>query len=315
MLELLKLKAEKNKNFLKERWEGPLNNQYATDQQGKLWPSSEDFFHPLNPMYSCFFKKPTDLQYFKVILLRDGAYMLLDFFFKFPSPKPNFAQILVPAELSFLVPKSWQDQVICYRMRKDIKPKITNKLIFLALGSECFMSWPIFKPQMSEWLEQFPRNAEVSMFFSTRPDPVDPDVSEKKLTFEFLNKFSRHFQNEVTLLTGPELRAKFSKPDNTFINLDLYQSGNALCTMEVVASSQACPVLPRPEYKGFNGKKIGSWSLTFNTHLDLYTHESKDCDFEELFYYKKTLPPTGASLVYPIVPKLLAIMEKRFSIF
>lgn len=315
MLETLKLRAAKNKNFLKERWESPIHSQYATDQQGKLWPSSEDFYHPLNPVYSCFIKRPTDLEYFKVILLRDGAYMLLDFFFKFPTPKPNFAQILVPANLSFLVPKSWHSQVICYKVRKECPTQMTNKLVFLALGSECFMSWPIFKSQLGTWLERFQRDSEVSMFFSTRADPVDPDFSEKKLTFEFLAKISRYFDQEITLLTGPELRSKFSKPDNSFINLDLYNSANSLCSMEISASSSGCPVYPRAEYDGFTGKRIGSWPISFNTYFDFYSLESRDCDFEELLYTKKMIPATGATLVYPLVPKLLSIMQNRLKIF
>ncbi len=315
MLETLKLRAAKNKNFLKERWESPINSQYATDQQGKLWPSSEEFFHPLNPIYSCFLKKASDLEYFNVILLRDGAYMLLDFFFKFPTPKPNFAQIIVPAHLSFLVPKTWHSHVLCYKVRKDGPKELTKKLVFMALGSECFMSWPIFKSQMDSWLEQFPKNAEVSTFFSTRADPVDPDFSEKKLTFEFLTKFSRYFENDITLLTGPELKSKFSKSENSFINLDLYQSATSLCSMEVVASSSSCPVYQRPEYEGFSGKLMGTWPISFNTHFDLFNLETRDSDFEEMLYAKKMIPATGAALPYPIVPKLLTLMQQRISIF
>jgi hypothetical protein len=315
MLETLKLRATKNKNFLKERWESPIHSQYATDQQGRLWPSSEEFFHPLNPIYSCFLKRHSDLEYFKVILLRDGAYMLLDFFFKFPTLKASYAQILVPANLSFLVPKSWHSHVVCYKVRKDVSAAMTKKLVFLAVGSECSMSWPIFKPKLLDWLEQFPKDAEVSLFFSTRADPLDPDFSEKKLTFEFLTQFSRYFDSQVTHLTGVELRSKFSKPDNSFINMDLYQSGTSLCSMEVLASSSACPIYQRPEYDGFTGKLMGSWPISFNTHFDLYSLESRDHDFEELLYTKKMIPATGAALAYPLVPKLLALMEKRLNIF
>jgi hypothetical protein len=204
--------------------------------------------------------------------------------------------------------------VICYKVRKDGPKKITNKLVFLAIGSECFLSWPVFKSKMGQWLEQFPRDAEVSTFFSTRADPVDPDHSEKKLTFEFLTKISRYFNQEITLLTGAELRSKFSKPENSFINLDLYQSATSLCSMEVLASSSNCPVYQRPEYDGFQGKLIGTWPITFNTHFDLYTCETRDSDFEEFMYTKKLIPATGASLPYPLTPKLLAHMEKRLSI-
>jgi len=315
MLETLKLKVSKNKNFLKERWESPIHSQYATDQQGKLWPASEEFFHPLNPIYSCFVKRQSDLEYFKVLLLRDGAYMLLDFFFKFPTPKPNSAQILVPANLSFLVPKTWQSHVICYKIKKQVPSQQTKKLVFLALGSECFLSWPIFKHKFEKWLERFPKDAEVSTFFSIRADPVDPDYSEKKLTFEFLTKFSRYFDREITLLNGPELKSKFANKENTFINLDLYHSATTVCSMEVQASSQGCPIIERAEYKGFKGELLGEWPITFNTSFELYSHGSEHNDFEEMFYAKKMIPPTGAALVYPLVPKLLELMEKRFNIF
>jgi len=315
MLENLKDKSLKNTNFLKERWDSPVHSKYASDQQGLIWPSSDEFYHPLNPMYSCFLKKPADLEYFKVILLKDGAYMLLDFFFKFPTPQPGYAQIIIPADLSFLVPKTWQPRVLCYRLKRDHKPTLTRKLVFLSLAAESFMAWPIFQSNMSKWLKQFPRDAEVSTFYAIRADAVDPDYSEKKLPFEFLRTMFGYFKNEVTLLNFNELKEKLSKPENSFINLNLYGTANSLCTMEILASSQRCPVFQRPQYKGFTGEHIGSWPITFNAHLDLFTHQAKDSDFEELFFWKKISPATGAALPYPIVPKLLTVMDKRLSIF
>ena len=315
MLENLKNKSRQNINFLKERWDSPIHSKYASDQQGLIWPSSDEFYHPLNPMYSCFLKKPADLEYFKVILLKDGAYMLLDFFFKFPTPKPNYPQILIPADLSFLVPKTWHSHVLCYRLNCDFSQKMTNKIVFLSLASESFMAWPIFKTDMAKWLEQFPREAEVSMFYAIRADAVDPDYSEKKLPFEFLHTISRYFKNEITLLNFNELKMKFANPENSFVNFNLYRTANSLCSMEILASSQRCPVYQRPQYKGFSGKHVGSWPITFNAHLDLFTHGAQEADFEELFFWKKLITPTGAALPYPLVPKLLAVMEKRFNIF
>ena len=316
MLDNLKERLKSNKNFMKERWDGPLHSQYATDQQGKMWPSSEDFYHPLNPMYSLFLMKQTDLEYFKVVLLRDGAFLILDFFYRFPIPKDKAPIILVPADLSFLVPRAWKPKVLFYRLIDNRHHQMTNELVFLALASDCFFSWQIFKPKMNEWLQRFPKNASVSCYFSIRPDPIDPDHSqEKKITFEFLTKFQNHFNQELTLINGQELKAKLVKPENTFINFDLYQSANYLCTMETVAKSQGAQVLERPKYTGFKGERLDIVPVTFNVNIEILNGSAEHCDFDELYFLKKTLTPTGASLVYPIVPKLMEILDKRFNIF
>lgn len=314
MLDNLKDRLKKNRNFMIERWDGPLQSKWATDQQGKMWPSSEDFFHPLNPMYSCFIKKQTDIEYFKVILLRDGAFLLLDFFYNFPIPKEKTPIILVPSDLSFLIPRPWKNHCLCYRVVEKRQPQNTKQLVFLALGSECFLSWQIFKPKMNEWLKKFPKDAEVSCFFSTRSDPIDSDTSEKKLTFEFLTKLQTHFNKEINLLNYADLKSKLVKPENTFVNFDLYQSANSLCSMETIARSQGAQVLERPRYKGFKGKKLDELPLTFNVNIEIYSCEAEHNHFDELYFLKKTLPATGASLVYPIVPKLLEIMDQRFQI-
>jgi len=313
MLDKLKQLSKETNNFLQWRWDNPLHAEKPTEQQGRLWPSSEDFFHPLNPIFSLFIQKYEQMEFYKVFLLRDGAHTLLDFFLRFPVPKGREAQLLIPADLTFLAPDAWRPHLISYRMECPRPFKKTNRLLFYALVSDTFLSWPKFQFQMKEWLQQFPKDASVSAFFATRNEPLDHRWVDKITSFEFMSIFQSHFKQSPELLNFEEFKGMLTKSDITYINMDLWHGGTGLCSVDNVAFSQAVQVFPRATYKGFTGKKIGEWPMSFQHKLTLYTTEAKDSDYSSFMFMKKMSPATTISLPHPIVPTLYDLLAERLT--
>lgn len=84
--------------------------------QDKLWPSSEDIYHPWNPAFADFCQSQDELELYPSLLLRDGAQSLLDFFFRFPEPTKKSSQLIVHADLSCFVPEARREKTKCYRL-------------------------------------------------------------------------------------------------------------------------------------------------------------------------------------------------------
>ncbi|MBY0517939.1 MAG: hypothetical protein K2P81_13600 [Bacteriovoracaceae bacterium] len=311
MLDNLKKEVEASRHFLTFRWDNPLHADLPTDMQGRMWPSSEDFYHPLNAMFSCFFQTQEHLEYFKVVLLRDGAHMLLDFFLRFPSPKGNVATFLVPADLLFLVPDAWRAKVLAYRMENPRPFKQTKRLVFCSMVSDTCLSWQHFKHHMPKWLERFPKDATLSAYIASRNEPFDHTWTDKKISFEFMSIFQNYFKNAPELLTFLDFKAMCSKTDITYINTDLYFGGVSLCAVDNLVYSQSAQTQPRTRYPGFKGKKIGEWPMSFKHNLTIYTAECEDSDFSPFLFHKKTSLNKKASLPYPIIPALLELLVER----
>ncbi len=314
MLEHLKELTRDNSNFLHFRWDNPLHSDKPTESQSRTWPSSEDFFHPLNPMYSFFFQRVEQLDFFKIVLLRDGAISLLDFFLRFPTPKGCKTQVLVPADLMFLVPDAWKPQLLAYRMNDPKSFKLTKRLLFYGLISDTCLSWPRFQNVMPEWLKQFPRDASVSAFFAVRNEPIDHLWVDRKTAFEFMSRFQPAFNNLPELLNAQELKGMLSKADVTFINLDLWRSGTGLCTIDNLAFGQEVQVFPRASYHGFKGKKVAEWPMSFRHNLEIYTPECEHNDFNGFMIMKRIATNSTASLPHPIVPKVYDLLAERLSL-
>ena len=95
-------------NFVKSRYYNKSFQNIGDISFSRLFPSSEDFYSPENPTFGFFFQKEAHLRQFDQILLRDGALGIIDFFFRFPGWVDGFPTILLPYDLAFLVPQSWQ---------------------------------------------------------------------------------------------------------------------------------------------------------------------------------------------------------------
>lgn len=303
MLNEIKELARNSSYFLEDRWSNPLHTSQATERQSCLWPSTDEFFHPLNPMFSAFFNEPRHLNSYDVVLLRDGATTLLDFYMRFPSPKTCRTTFFVHADLYFLVPDAWRGQTHAYRFElPETKP--TKKLVFYALISETFLSWNRFRYKIDKWLMQFPKDADVSAYFAIRNEPINHHWEDRQISFEVTSTVQSHFEKKITFLNHDALKKQGTRGDATFVNMDLLRSGVGLCGIENFFSGQAIQILPRGTYKAFDGEKIGDWPMSFNHKMSLYKGSSPHSDFGTFFFMKKTN-------AYPLTPKLIDVISER----
>jgi hypothetical protein len=307
MFNHLKELARTSGYFLENRWNNPLHNQQATERQSCLWPSSDEFYHPLNPMFATFLSEPRHISAYNLVLLRDGAGSLLDFYLRFPTPKSSSTLFLVSANLYFLVPEAWRSQTLAYRINVP-EITITKKLVLFCLLSETFLSWNRFHNHIDQWLKQFPKDADVSAYFAIRNEPINHNWDEKQISFEVTSAIQNYFDKKLTFLTYDALKKQGAQSDATFVHMDLLRMSVGLCSVENMFRGQAIKVLPRQTYKAFNGEKIGEWPMSFGHKMDIFMGDAPDSDFGTFFLMKKTN-------AYPLTPKLIDTINERIGAF
>ncbi len=302
-------------NFAQHRWENPLNQKDASDRQGKLWPSGEDFFHPLNPLFSFFIRHQHQLELFQVLLLRDGAQTLLDFFLRFPSPKSD-TRLLVDANLAFLVPAGWRPHTLYWRMEptRPAPPATLHHLLFYGLFSQTFLSEPLFRKHLHQWLGQFPTDADVGAYFSQRGDLLDPGGTEQLMGYQTTAAFQSRFRRPLRFLRRRELGEYALEGRHTFVHMDLWRHGVSLCSVESQMMGRGMPLHPRGVYGGLAAEKIGQWPLSFNHALTVWQGTAADEDFNGFLFEKKISPQKDMALPFPIKTHLLGLLEKRLSV-
>jgi|GEM_PF-5891830 len=306
MFDHLKHLSKQANFFLGNRWNSPLHTAAATEMMSCLWPSSDDFYHPLNPMFTPFFAETRQVTAYDVVLLRDGAHTLLDFYMRFPAPKKSRTLFLVNADLYFLVPEPWRPQTLAYRI--DYKYEApTKKLVFYGLISESFMAWNRFRHHIDKWLKQFSPDAEVSAYLAIRNEPMNHNWDDKTLAFEVTAGIQNYFKNKIEFLNFDNLKKQGSNPEATFVSLDLLRTAVGFCAMENMFMGQAIKVHPRGIYQAFNGEKIGEWPLSFGHKMSIYQGECPDSDYSTFFFMKKMN-------AYPLTPKLLDTLAARLTV-
>lgn len=306
MFDHLKQLSKHANTFLDNRWTSPLHTDAATEKHSSLWPSSDDFFHPLNPMFSVFFADTRQVNAYDVVLLRDGAHTLLDFYIRFPTPKKSRTLFLVNAELYFLVPDAWRSQTLAYRV-DYAHQKPSNKLVFYGLISETFMSWNRSKYHLPNWLKKFSPDSDVSAYFVVRNEAINHQWDDKTISFEVATTLQHHFNKKIEFLNYESLKKQGSNGEATFVSLDLWRTGVGLCAIENLFMGQAIKVHPRGKYEAFSGEKIGEWPMSFGHKMSIYRGDCPDSDYGTFFMMRKMN-------AYPLTPKLLDILAERLKV-
>jgi hypothetical protein len=305
MLDQLKELSRRSNYFLENRWDNPLQTTALREKLSCLWPSSDEFYHPLNPMFAAGFTEPQHLNAFSIALLRDGAHTLMDFYLRFPSPKLVKTIFLVPADLYFLVPDAWREQTLAYRL-EGRAPKLTKRIVFYGLFSESYLSWAWLQHRFPEWLKTFARDAEVSMYSAIRNELFNHKWDEKTFPFEITSQLQHYFKNPLHFLDYESFKQTWNDAEATLVNLDLLRSGIGLCAIESGAMGRAIQLHPKPTYRYFTGEHIGDWPLSFSHKLAIFKGEAKHTDFGQFFFMNKTFS-------YPYTPKLIDLLGQRLS--
>lgn len=306
--------AKTSPNFILNRWDNPLHADVPTDTQGNLWPSSDEFYHPLNPVFSFFFQRLENLGLFKVLTVRDGAQGLLNFFHRFPLPKTVTTQLLVPAELLFLVPDAWRPKVLCYRLEANKPRPVTSKYLMYGLISDVFLSWNRFRHHAEDWVKQFDPNADVSAYFASRNELFDQTWTDRRTGFELTAILQSYFKKRIQFLTWPEVQNIGPQSDTTLVHLDQWHNAVSLCGVDSIMLGKGLPLWGRGVYGGFTGKKIGRWPISFQHSIAVYTAECEHSDFTHFFFLKKTSPNQAQQLPSPIKPELMELLSQRLKV-
>lgn len=306
MLEKLKRPTPRGSYFLQNRWDNPLHAAGPTEQQGCLWPSSEDFYHPLNAMFSCFFTDVKHLAAYDEVLLRDGVQTLLDFYLRFPTPKGTKSNFYVSADLYFLVPEAWRPQTKAYRLQSTRPHKMQKSLLFYGLVSETFLTWSRVKRTFPQWLKRFDPNADVCGYFTIRNEPLNHKWEDRTTSFELMSLLQHHFKKPIDIMAHTDFIKQGVRADMTYVNLDRFYNGVGLCSVDNTFMGQAIDIFPRGHYAAFSGKEIGKWPMSFNHQLALYEGGCPHEDFTQFFFMRKMN-------AYPYTPKLIDLVAERLT--
>jgi len=274
-------------NFVLSRWDRKIHQQTQTKIQHDLWPSAEDFYHPWNPTFGFYFTTEAHLEIYPMLLLRDGAQGLLDFFLRFPLYYSNFSKLAVHADLSFLIPESWKQHTYLYRMepfRRFEAP--TQNIIIYALTSYAFLNWPALKTKLDDWIElNIPPSSKVSVYFSQREELYDNISSDRMAGLEILSKLQHHLTSKIEILSLPQFKRFGDDREATFIHLDLWRSSVALCSIDSFMQSRLSQVLPVPRKNSESVIILTRKKVSLNHEIILYRNDSERSEFSLLQDY------------------------------
>lgn len=213
-----------------------------------LWPTSEEYYSPLSPIFVSVSLNPTELNLQSEWLARDGLIPLLWFFKRNPNPG-NFKQrLFVHEEFSPYVPTVWRKQVGSYRVVNSRvsmlnKPnKIfltgmvsdsTHSLDFLDSNIECLLK-TIGKDRLAKMEKYFffiqkdsrPGENKKCDYFSEYMLRIFKKFGTKKITmlnwnsFETIQSFEEFFVSEFN--------ERLLNADNFVVHSALQRGGSFL---------------------------------------------------------------------------------------
>ncbi len=83
---------------------------------GHFWPATQEYFNPLNAVFSAQVLSLTTLRSRPIWLFRDGLIPLMWFFKTIPSPKGLQSKMILPIKFANVVPQAWQQNVKYYEI-------------------------------------------------------------------------------------------------------------------------------------------------------------------------------------------------------
>jgi hypothetical protein len=301
-------------SFVKSRYYNKSFHNIGDTSFSRLFPSSEDFYSPENPTFGFFFQTETHLKQFKDILLRDGSLGIADFFLRFPFWVQGFPTVLLPYDLGFLVPESWQPHTKLYELVDDREISSNNKIdtvVFYSILNEAFTSWPLLKKNIHLFLKQnFKSSLNVNMFSLTKESIFQKHWNEDLSGVELVSEIQYFFNKKISFINKKELKQKINSNNSLFVNLDLYQNAIGLCSLEINLLKTKGNLLKRNKINVDMKYFIKNVKIHLGASLNIFNYVSEYNDFEYLnankgFTDSKSEVSTG--LVFKILEKRLSI--------
>jgi hypothetical protein len=297
-------------NFVMARWYHQQHQGVKLNTHDNLWPSSEEFFHPWNPAFADFCQTKKHLELYPMLLLRDGAHSLLDFFLRFPEPTQKSSHLIVHADISFLVPDAWRATTKCFRIIPQREYKPTNKLLFYHLLNEPYHNKIESSEKLSSWLEKFPKDSEVELFMCIREKLYNKNGNERRDCFDIMADIQHYFQNRVKILEFDEFKQRGADSNSTYINMDRCKSSISFCSIDSYMMSNSCQIFPQAIDKDFKGNVIDISPISFNHDLVLYDFINEGSVFNHLKSITDFSRGSEA-LPFPLIPELNDILQER----
>ena len=299
-----------NDNFVMARWYHRHHQGTKLNAHDKLWPSSEEFYHPWNPTFADFCHSEEALDLYPTLLLRDGAQSLLDFFLRFPEPGKSKTQVLVHADLSCLVPMAWKEQTKYYRLENSKPNTVTSQLLIYHLLNETPFDRETYSQQLQRFLSQFSNDSEVSLYLGLRDSLYPKQWSERRDFLDLISEFQFYFKKKINILNLDDFKRMAAMPTMTYVNFDFYKASIALCSIDSYMMSSDCQMYPVLQDKAFKGELVGKSPLSFKHEIALYDFKNTHDDFEYLFKLKK-ISKEGGCMPFPVLPALMEVLSKR----
>ena len=182
---------EENLFFAKDLWEGNSKKEMEFNL------AFQDYYSPLKPCFLGHYKNPQVLNRFKLLMARDGILGLKSFFKDQNEPLKDLT-LLIPFELSFLVPLNWMEQCAYYKINSTLCCKNSFKNLIIDGQAE-------------------PENINIDIFsekLSNLKDydnvylMLDSSHKDRKLYNDVCNILIHKYENKLTILQASDLFEK-----------------------------------------------------------------------------------------------------------
>ncbi len=140
MLDKIKDIVDRNicENLISKKWDIQFRN---ADFEQIYWhhhPMTERYYFEGNPLFTFELQSPLEMECYPIVMLRDGALGILDFFINYPRPWSDLkTMFLIPERFESLVPKFWKDHVAIYKVQSRELEKSSSTQLILFGNSSC----------------------------------------------------------------------------------------------------------------------------------------------------------------------------------
>ncbi|MCY4643648.1 MAG: hypothetical protein OXB88_03430 [Bacteriovoracales bacterium] len=283
----------------------------------KAHPHSCEIFNLLNPLYLSTVKEFGTFARCDYILVRDGFFSLLDFFYRFARPGGCQTILLVHEKLKFIVPKTWADQVLTYniqRKTKDSGRRASPKALYL-LASSCDSDVRIktFRHKMAEIKRVYGenlKNIDIKIGLLLRDDPFYNKTKESVHKVYFLLKevFDQIDLNH-TFCTWSEIEKSGDLPYSCYYNMAEECLGHGFSYIDHFFLYNHCDPFDDRLDKGKPGEEIFEMSPGYDIHINRFDFKANDL-WDEVFEVSPRLGVGGRILNSSFIPYSFELADR-----
>ena len=182
--------------------------------QWKTYPNGDEIFNILNPLYLNEIEDFSEIMSHEYILVRDGFYPLLDFFYRFSRPGKGETILLIHEKLKFAIPESWKNNILLYNIQKNFnheEMKSSPQSLYLcALSCDSEIRHSTFSDKINKIKKYYGKKLEnINLHFAIllREDPYYRYSKELlHSSFKFTKNICREFGIDQEICTWEDIK-------------------------------------------------------------------------------------------------------------